>query len=39
MKIIIYVFIALVIYMLNEFRLVRKYAKAIEKLDKKQKGF
>lgn len=35
MKITIFIFIALMAYMLNEYRLIRKYVRAIEKADKK----
>lgn len=38
MKIITFIFLALVVYMLNEYRLVRKYTKAIEKLDKNKQN-
>jgi len=37
MKLALYVFIALSVYLLNEYRLIRKYIRAIEKTDKKIK--
>lgn len=35
MKIAIVIFLSLTAYMLNEYRLIRKYTKAIERSDKK----
>lgn len=34
MKVVWIIFLALVVYCLNEFRLIKKYIKAIEKSDK-----
>ena len=38
MKIITVIFIGMVAYLLNEYRLVRKYTKAIEKWDKNKQN-
>jgi hypothetical protein len=35
MKLAIFIFLVLTVYLLNEYRLIRKYIKALEKADKK----
>lgn len=35
MKAALFIFVVLCLYLLNEYRLIRKYSKAIEKADKK----